>query len=381
MLSGVSYDVIVIGGGIVGTATAAHLAASGRAVLLLERATVGAGASGRNSGVVQHPFDPVMVELYRETIGLYRGLTTRTDGAFRLGERPAGILMASLDAGVARSFAAEVAEALPELDPAYLGPGEVSALEPAFAPGVAACRLEIAFPVEPIAATRAYALAAERGGATIREGVEARPIVQHGRVHGVETREPGGVDGIRIAAETVVVAAGPWSAALIEPGGSWQPISPLWGAVVDARLAAPPGHAVEEIWTGLEPGGDHPDAAFSLVTAGGRSSVGSIFVAEEPDAPEVTPPILERARRYVPSLAEAEVGATRVCARPLSLDERPLVGPIPGVDGLYLAAGHGPWGISTGPAAATLIVDLLDGRRATPATLDPGRFGPIPGLA
>ena len=114
MLSGVSYDVIVIGGGIVGVATAAHVSATGRSVLLLERATVGAGASGRNSGVVQHPFDPVMIELYRETVGLYRGLATRTDGAFRLGERPAGILMASLDPAVARAFTAEVTAALPD---------------------------------------------------------------------------------------------------------------------------------------------------------------------------------------------------------------------------------------------------------------------------
>ncbi len=378
MLSGVSYDVIVIGGGIVGTATAAHVAASGRSVLLLERAAVGAGASGRNSGVVQHPFDPVMIELYRETVGLYRGLATRTEGAFRLGERPAGILMASLDPAVAQAFATEVADELPELEPEYLAPGDVTALEPAFAPEVAACRLDDAFPVEPIAATRAYALAADRAGTTIREGVEARPIVQHGRVHGVETREPGSVDGIRIAAETVVVAAGPWSPTLIDPSGTWRPISPLWGAVVDARLPAAPGHAAEEIWTGLEPGGDHPDDAFSLVTAGGRSSVGSIFVADEPDPAVVTPTILERARRYVPGLAEADIGATRVCARPLSLDERPLIGPIPGVEGLYLAAGHGPWGISTGPAAATLIADLLDGRRTTPSALDPGRFGEIP---
>ncbi len=208
---------------------------------------------------------------------------------------------------------------------------------------------------------------------------DARPIVQHGRVHGVELIDPGSASGIRVSAETVVVAAGPWTPALLDPSGTWRPIEPLWGVVVDALLAAPPGHVVEEVWTGVTPGDEHPDHAFSLVTAGGRSSVGSAFLSDEPDASLVATAILERAQRFVPSIATASIGATRVCARPLSQDERPLVGPVPGVEGLYVAAGHGPWGISTGPAAATLLTDLIDGRRdAPPPALDPGRFGPIP---
>jgi glycine/D-amino acid oxidase-like deaminating enzyme len=67
-------DVAVVGGGIVGCATAAFLAAAGARVTLYERAEVGAGASGRNSGIVQHPFDPVLVGLYRRSLGLYRDL-------------------------------------------------------------------------------------------------------------------------------------------------------------------------------------------------------------------------------------------------------------------------------------------------------------------
>jgi glycine/D-amino acid oxidase-like deaminating enzyme len=67
-------DVIVIGGGIVGVSSAAHLAAAGRRVVLVERSDIAAGACGRNSGVVQHPFDPVLVELHLETLALYRAL-------------------------------------------------------------------------------------------------------------------------------------------------------------------------------------------------------------------------------------------------------------------------------------------------------------------
>jgi glycine/D-amino acid oxidase-like deaminating enzyme len=78
----------------------------------------------------------------------------------------------------------------------------------------------------------------------------------------------------------------------------------------------------------------------------------------------------------VPAVSQASRGAVRVCARPASLDGRPLIGQVPGIDGLWIAAGHGPWGISTGPASGRLIADLVAGRwAAPPAALDPARFG------
>ena len=76
----------------------------------------------------------------------------------------------------------------------------------------------------------------------------------------------------------------------------------------------------------------------------------------------LVPAILARGAGYVPGIASARVGPHRVCARPQSVDGRPLVGRVPGIDGLWVAAGHGPWGISTGPASGRLLADLLDGR-------------------
>jgi len=68
-------DVVVIGGGIVGTSAAAFLAEAGARVLLVEREGLASAASGANSGVVQHPFDPILAALYRSTIDLYRQLS------------------------------------------------------------------------------------------------------------------------------------------------------------------------------------------------------------------------------------------------------------------------------------------------------------------
>jgi len=67
-------DVAIIGGGIVGCAAAAFLAEAGVHVEVYEREEVAAGASGRNSGSIQHPFDPVLAELHRETLDHYRGM-------------------------------------------------------------------------------------------------------------------------------------------------------------------------------------------------------------------------------------------------------------------------------------------------------------------
>ena len=69
-------DVAIIGGGIVGTALAADLAGRGARVTLFERAGIAAGASGRNSGVVWYPADPVLGALYRESLAMYRMLVS-----------------------------------------------------------------------------------------------------------------------------------------------------------------------------------------------------------------------------------------------------------------------------------------------------------------
>ena len=75
----------------------------------------------------------------------------------------------------------------------------------------------------------------------------------------------------------------------------------------------------------------------------------------------------------MPGLRRAKVTGVRACARPQSVDGRPLVGEVPGQEGLWMAAGHGPWGISTGPATARIAVDALLGKGEIPAALSVAR--------
>jgi glycine/D-amino acid oxidase-like deaminating enzyme len=373
-------DVVVVGGGIVGTATAAFLAEAGARVVLVEREAIAAGASGRNSGVIQQPLDPVLGALYQSSLALYRELAAEPAGGFTMGSEPAGLLYATLDGGVAARLTDELAAAHPLLEPRLLEGAALRELEPALAPEVAACRLPIGFPVEPGAATRSYAALAERRGVDVVLGAAASVLWGAGRAIGAT------VGGRDITAGSVVVAAGPWTAALVDPGGTWRPLRPLWGVIAELALERPPHHVLEEaeIDSTIEPHegaegavlGDDAGVSFSLTTASGRSALGSTFLDDEPDASSFVPRIVERGSRFVPEVGLARVESVRVCARPLSRDGRPLIGRVPWADGLFVAAGHGPWGISTGPGSARLVADLVLGRAAAPpAPLDPARFG------
>ncbi len=380
-------DVVVVGGGIVGAAAAAFLASAGATVVLVEREGIAAAASGRNSGVVQQPLDPVLARLHTDTVALYRRLDPG-DG-FVLPPSPAGLLYVTRRPELAARLAAELARTHPQHEPSYVAGPALLALEPSLAPDVAACRLEIGYPVAPAAATRSYAALAERAGARLVIG-EAEVATTAGVATGVR------VGGASLSSGAVVVAAGPWTPALVDPSGRWRPIRPLWGVVVELALAVSPRHVLEEaaIDEAIEPAdrgheparlrrpthADDPASgeavAFSLVTAGGTSVLGSTFLDREPVALSLVPALRDRGARFVPAIRDATLGRVRRCARPLSADGLPMVGEVPWLPGLFVAAGHGPWGISTGPATARIVADAVLGKHpAIPAALHPARFG------
>jgi glycine/D-amino acid oxidase-like deaminating enzyme len=345
-------DIAIVGGGIVGCAAAAFLAESGARVELFERGELAGAASGRNSGSVQHPFDPMMDQLHAETLGHYREL----DG-FDLPPQPAGVLL----------LAHERRAVEPIRGGTVLAPDELRELEPALAPGLWGCRLETGYPVQPAAATLAFARRAARCGALLHEGRAAWPWVLDGRVRGVLA------GGEHCAAGAVLVAAGPWTPEVVDPAGAWRPIVPVWGVVLEVLMEAPPRHVLEQAGVD-ELAAGVPESLFSLVAADGAVALGSTFLAGEPD-PAAWAGALKRAGvPFVPALERAKVEGARACARPQSLDGRPLVGPFRGVEGLWVAAGHGPWGISTGPATGRLAADALLGRAELPDALGASRF-------
>jgi len=355
-------DVAVVGAGIVGCAVAAFLAEAGASVVLVEREEVAAGASGRNSGIVQHPMEPELVPLFEETVGHYRDLA---EHGFALPAEPNGVLVLADGKPGTDGELEALRTAFPELNAEALQPGEPAALEPVLAPHLAGLRMHTGYAVPPAGATRAFAARARAAGASLRVGTGA--VLADGGLS---------VGGELLPAGAVVVTAGPWTSELVDPSGAWRPIAPLWGVNLEVHLATAPRHALEE--AGVEQlvarGGD-PPPIFSLITAGGTSSLGSTFLPRQPDAERMAPRVRANGARFVPALADTPVVSVRTCARPLSADGRPLLGRAPGREGVFVAAGHGPWGISLGPASARRVADLVLGRPADlPPEFDPARF-------
>jgi glycine/D-amino acid oxidase-like deaminating enzyme len=344
----------------VGCSAAAFLAEAGAAVELFERETLACAASGRNSGSVQHPFDPDLFPLHQQTLAIYRELGL-------LAGPPAGILTLARGREPLEPLARELGTAFPELLAELIEGDELRDVEPGLAPGLMACRLETGYPFRPAAATLELAERARRAGADLREGAAASVLVEDSRAVGVQ------VDGEDRAAGAVLVAAGPWTPALVDPSGEWRPIEPVWGVVAKVALDRPPSHVLEE--AGVEGVAEGASGSiFSLVTTDGVSAVGSTFTSEEPAAEATAPALLRAGAGFVPALRAARIVSSRACARPQSADGRHLIGELPALAGLHVAAGHGPWGISLGPASGALAAAALLGSTEVPAPLAAARF-------
>jgi D-hydroxyproline dehydrogenase subunit beta len=377
-------DVVVVGGGVIGCACALELASRGVDVLLLERAGLAAGASGRNQGLLLPNPDPLYHPLFREGVAGYRRLAE--EGTTPFGLRPTGQLLLAGDEGTltaAKDHAAALATGGFAME--ALGPEELPGLEPSLAPDLAGgFRGDQAWAVDPAAVTLAWAEAARRAGAGLRPHSEAhRLLVRGGRVEGVLT------DAGPLAAGAVLLAAGPWTRPLAARAGVDLPVGGARGWLLQtAPLPWTVRHAFEEAtWPGPsgigaqarppslaelaaapagDPAGDE-GTAFTLQQApGGHATVGASLAAslrEDPEHPETVAGLARRALRFVPGLAGVQVVASWSGVRPVTPDGYPLVGPVGGVDGLWVAAGHGPEGVLLAPSTARMVAEHLVGGR------------------
>jgi glycine/D-amino acid oxidase-like deaminating enzyme len=379
-------DVVVVGGGIVGAACAHELARRGASVTLLERKELAAGASGRNNGLWLTPVDPALLPMAQRSLAVYQEFAERSPVPFRLDPEPIGMVVAALDAadlpiGERSNEPYEAAGVEVE----RLEPADVLMLEPAItADVVGGWHVHHGHRLAPAALTVALAALAREQGAAVRHHLPVRALLERGdRITGVVT------DDGTVEADEVVVAAGPWTTSLLDPLGIGLPIASARGWLV--RLDAPDGlvrHLVASAgWEeatgrwGAGPVranelGSVPAATSTLlhptsdgaVTAGSSRQPAITAAAEDHGVPEA---IVAGAIRMVPALADAGVRSAWWGIRPMTPDERPLVGRLR--DGLSVASGHGSEGVILGAGTGELVAaQLLD--REPP--FDPTPFDP-----
>ena len=164
-------DVAIIGGGVLGCALAAFLAEAGASVRLYERDVLGAGASGRNSGVLEHPLDDALEPLYPRSLSTTRALEAASSS-------PASRWAAWCSARIRRHCGPRSAALAPRFGSLrfdWLDPEDLVREEPGLAPDLHAFRMATGRPVPPAAAVRAFADRARAAGAELLEGSPARP--------------------------------------------------------------------------------------------------------------------------------------------------------------------------------------------------------------
>jgi len=236
---------------------------------------------------------------------------------------------------------------------------------PPLRPGLPAVHIPGAARVDGRKVTGALIRAARRAGATVITA-HAGLACRGGRVAGVLA------GGELIEADAVVAATGAWTPSFVEPAGAVVRVTPQRGQIVHLSLApaglesAGPESAGTGQWPVILPAGSgHYLLAFddSRVVAGATREPGAGFDYRVTAAGLAE--VLAQALAVAPGLDAATYLETRVGFRPAGPDTRPLLGPVAGVPGLFVATGLGAEGLTMGPYAGGIAARAALG-------LDPG---------
>ena len=379
---------VIIGGGIAGCSIAYHLARKGWTdVMLLDKGELTSGTTWHAAGLVTHfHTSPTIMRMRKYSIELYRSLQAepgaaqhwREVGSIRVASSPEQLAFLRRQVGMARAI---------DLDVDVVPPAEALRIFTLMSPEhlYGALYLPGDGWIEPSGATMELARRARQRGVTVETGV---------RVVAIERSARGAVTGVltdhgRVGTECVINAAGMWASQVTASVGVRLPITPL----VHQHLATKPiaGHALPRNTPCLR---DPENLVYMREEVGGfliggfeinpvAWSVGGVpweFTQQLlPSDWDLFQPILEGAIRRVPILAEAELTHLVNGPEGITPDSRPLLGPVPGVPGLWVAAGLSHTGFGAGGAIGHIIAEwLVEGEPPYDVTeMNVRRFGPV----
>ncbi len=356
-----SADVIIIGAGVHGTSLAFHLAQRGTSVIVVERATIGAGATGRSSGLVRMHYD-----LLAETKLAWASFPWFTEWAERVGGEcgftNTGFLWIERGDGEARVRANVESHRAIGIDTTAIQADDIARLAPALAldgDEVAAYEPASGY-ADPSVAATGFMRAAKARGARLVQGAEvtAIDVSEDGtRVTGVQTTKGA------FAAPIVVNAAGPWAARVGAMVGLDVPVT-VWRH--DTGYLGVPATAARPIPVVIDNARDmylRPEGS-ELVLIGLED--GSI-IGGSPDRdtasaePGFADVVTDRVVRRMPGLADGTFRAAHSGQDGLTPDQRSILGAA-GPEGFYLDCGHSGTGFKTAPAIGLGMAELiLDG--------------------
>lgn len=364
-------DVVVVGGGVVGTSIAFHLARLGAGtVTLLERSPgLAAGATGRSGALVRtHYTDAPEAAMAWAALPWFEEWADRVGGSAGFVRTGFLQLVDAADADLLRANVAMLQGV--GIDTRVVDAAEARALQPGLAIAgdeVAAYEPRSGY-ADPVATTESLAAAARRLGVEIRLGSVVRGLCGRGsRVTGVKTARD------VISADMVVVANGCWSVPLLAPIGVHLPIEPYRAQrTVVARPASMLGEGghltVIDRRTGVYARPHGTDGTLVGLSRGSTPLA-------SPDGVDVEPGFPERARdrlaRTFPAFAGAPVTSSKAGPLDVTPDRCALIGPPDGVDGLVLAVGMSGSGFKKAPAIGACVAELIVDGAASTAPVEP----------
>jgi glycine oxidase len=366
-----SFDVLVIGAGVIGLASAWRIAQKGLRVAVIDREAPGSGATRVAAGMLA-PLgeaswgEEALLRLNLASAGMYPEFAAElADVSDRhVGYRRCGALHVALD----RDEAEELNRrndlyASLGLEAEWLRPRLCRELEPGLATAIAGgVHARDEGEVDPGSLVAALVVALERAGAKLVAGAEVvGAVIEADRVAGVRT-----ADGRELRGDHVVLASGWWSgrAAWLPPEAR-PPIRPVKGQILALRGSPDEPlceHIVATQWVYVVPRADGRVAVGATVEERGADLTVTAGGVHE---------LLREAYRVLPDVAELELTAAVAGLRPGTPDNAPVIGP-GAIDGLVVASGHYRNGILLAPITAAAVAALVAGE---PPPEDAAPFG------
>jgi sarcosine oxidase subunit beta len=366
-MSRIVSDVIVIGAGIVGCSTAFHLAQRKSVrVLVVEKGPLASGMTKRSGALIRTQFaHPVEARLAVASTQFFQNWKESVGGT--CGFSKTGLVVTAQEETQAAQLRAQVAQ-LQALgaNARIISRGELRDLQPATRVddvALAAFEPDAGF-ADPVLATQTLAARAKELGATFKTGTMVKGIrVDYGRVIGVDTNI-----GL-IESLNVVVAAGPWADRLLKPLKAEIGIRAQRAEVAffDRPADLKAGHCAFEDWT---TGAHFRPHTFGL-TMGGLNAPPSNDETnpdsfDESVSPTFVADVQQRIAARLPAMAHARYVRGHAGVYDMSPDSHAVLGRVPGVIGLFVAAGFSGIGFALAPAVGACLAELIaDGEART----------------
>ncbi|MDP6049557.1 MAG: FAD-dependent oxidoreductase [SAR202 cluster bacterium] len=346
-------DVVIIGAGVAGCATAYYLAREGVNTLVLERDAIGSHASGFALGLlnpltgtrIPSPIQPLAETAFEMHKGFWSILENESDMKIQVRLMPHLELFMTAEEEANQQDDMDRWAATEGFITQRLEPKEVFAIEPRITRDLySAVLLERVGVLDSYRYTLALAQAAEHHGAKFATGIATGLVSSGNKITGVELEQD------TIDCETVVLALGPWSGQASSWLGFDIPISPLKGEIIYLE--------------GFETPMDyHVHGACSIVTkvdgltwiAATEESAGF----DETTSNSARDELMRSAMSMIPNLGDLRLIRQTACLRPITPDSGPILGKAPGWEGVYLATGAEKKGILISPVIGKGISDLI----------------------